>query len=175
MYNHHAEIRPGVPKMDPAVLWAGAATVTAAWLASFLYFAFWVAEPKLRHTLWSTTSGRQAVQRLFFNGKTDQDKFNVFRRNKWLWESDIGKEVKAWTAENWARWKEEAGVWFKPELVPDSFIPVEELEQLGYNRKRRGSAAGSIRESFRETGGVGGGDGEGGGEGEGGRGGEEGG
>ena len=30
-------------------------------------------------------------------------------------------------------------------------IGRNELEQLGQNRKRRGSAAGSIRESFRES------------------------
>jgi hypothetical protein len=59
--------------------------------------------------------------------------------------------VKAWTAENWARWKEEKPAWFKPERVPDRFIPAGELQQLGHNRKRRGSAAGSIRESFREV------------------------
>jgi hypothetical protein len=44
----------------------------------------------------------------------------------------------------------EAG-WFKPEQVPDNFIPAAELEQLGHNRKRRGSAAGSVRDSFREN------------------------
>jgi hypothetical protein len=65
--------------------------------------------------------------------------------------SHIGEEVKAWTAENWARWKEEKPAWFKVEVVPDRFIPAAELAQLGYNRKRRGSAAGSVRESFREV------------------------
>ena len=57
--------------------------------------------------------------------------------------------MKAWTVENWARWKEEKPAWFKVEQVPDRFVPVAELEQLGYNRQRRGSAAGSVRESFR--------------------------
>jgi hypothetical protein len=59
--------------------------------------------------------------------------------------------VKAWTAENWARWSEEKPTWFKPEVVPDRFIPVGELQQHGHNRKRRGSAAESLRESFRES------------------------
>jgi hypothetical protein len=60
--------------------------------------------------------------------------------------------VKVWVGENWARWKEEKPAWFKPEQVPDQFIPAAELEQLGFNRKRRGSAAVSVRESFRENG-----------------------
>jgi hypothetical protein len=90
------------------------------------------------------------VHDYFYKGKDDEAKFNIFRRNLLLWESDIGEEVKAWTAENWARWKEEKPAWFKPERVPDQFIPAAELQQLGYNRARRGSAAGSVRESFRE-------------------------
>jgi hypothetical protein len=69
-----------------------------------------------------------------------------------LWEIDIGEEVKAWTAARWAMWKEERPPWFKAELVPDRFIPDGELQQLGDNRKRRGSAAGSIRESLTEGG-----------------------
>jgi hypothetical protein len=95
------------------------------------------------------------VQDYFIKGKSEEDKFGIFACNLLLWESDIGEEVKAWTAENWARWGEEKPAWFKPELVPDHFIPAAELQQLGHDRKRRGSAAGSIRESFREGAGVG--------------------
>ena len=68
-----------------------------------------------------------------------------------LWEKDIGDEVKAWVAEGWGRWKEEKPAWFKPELVPDQFVPVQEMEQMGYNRQRGGSAAGSLKESLRES------------------------
>ena len=114
---------------------------------------FRIAVPKYRHTLWSWTSGRQCVHDYFKRGKDDESKFEIFGCNLLLWESDIGNEVNAWTRANWARWSEEKPAWFKPEQVPDQFIPAAELEQLGYNRKRKGSAAGSIRESFRETGG----------------------
>jgi hypothetical protein len=95
---------------------------------------------------------RQIVQGWFTEAETEEEKFGIFLGNLLLWESDIGEEVKAWTAGNWARWKEEKPTWFKPERVHDRFIPAAELEQLGYNRKRRGSAAGSVRESFREGG-----------------------
>ena len=94
---------------------------------------------------------REAVRAgLLLKGKDDEAKFEIFTCNLLLWKSDIGEEVKAWTAENWARWSEEKPSWFKPETVPDRFIPVGALQQLGLNRKRRGSAAESIRESFRE-------------------------
>jgi hypothetical protein len=123
------------------------------------YFVFRIAVPEYRHTLWSWTSGRQCVHGYFHKGKDDESKFEIFGCNLLLWErDDVAEEVTAWTAANWARWKEEHPPWFKIENVPDRFVPAAELEQLGHNRKRRGSAAGSVRESFREV--------EGGGEGE---------
>jgi hypothetical protein len=141
----------GVEKVKSSTLWTGASCLSAAWFVTFLYFVFRVAVPRLRHTLWSWTSGRQVVHRYFLGRETDEGKFGIFACNPLLWERDIGEEVNAWTAENWARWSEEKPSWFKPEVVPDQFIPVGELQQLGYDRKRRGSAAGSIRESFREA------------------------
>jgi hypothetical protein len=132
------------------VLWYGAGAVTAAWALAVTFFATRIAVPKHRRTLWSSTSGRQWVQDIFLKRETDKGKFGIFTNNLLLWESDIGEEVKAWAAENWARWREEKPAWFKPELVPDQFIPAAELQQLGFNRKRRGSASGSARESFRE-------------------------
>jgi hypothetical protein len=150
-YNLHATPPQGVEKIDARILWAGASALAGAWLCTFLYFTFSVAVPTYRHTLWSRTSGRQCTQADFLKGKDDEAKFNVFRRNLLLWDGDIGEEVKKWTAEGWARWKEEKPVWFKVEIVPDRFVPAGELEQLGYNRKRRGSAVESMRESVRES------------------------
>ncbi|GMI34807.1 hypothetical protein TeGR_g8060 [Tetraparma gracilis] len=140
----------GADKIAAGTLWAGAAGLTAGWLITFTSFVFRIAVPKYRRTLWSWTSGRQCVHDYFHKGKDEEAKFNIFKRNLLLWESDIGEEVKAWTSANWARWSEEKPSWFKPEMVPDRFIPAAGLEQLGYNRKRRGSAAESLRESFRE-------------------------
>ncbi|GMI38189.1 hypothetical protein TeGR_g3348 [Tetraparma gracilis] len=141
----------GVEKVKSSTLWTGASCLSAAWLVTFLFFVFRVAVPRLRHTLWSWTSGRQAVHQHFLERESDEGKFDIFGCNLLLWESDIGEEVKAWATENWARWKEEKPAWFKPDSVPDQFIPAAELEQLGHNRKRRGSAVGSIRESFRDA------------------------
>jgi hypothetical protein len=152
LYLEHAQVPgEGVEKIEGGVLWAGAGTLVGTWLVLTLYFVFRVAVPKYRHTLWSWTSGRQCVQDYFIKGKSEEDRFAIFTNNLLLWESDIGDEVKAWTAENWARWTEEKQVWFKPAMVPDQFIPVGALQQLGYNRKRRGSAVESMRESFREA------------------------
>jgi hypothetical protein len=141
----------GGDKIAAGTLWAGAGGLAAGWLTTFSFFVFRIAVPKYRHTLWSKTSGRECVHDYFVKGWDDESKFGIFGFNLLLWESDIGEEVKAWTAENWARWKEEKPAWFKPELVPDQFLPAGELHQLGFNRARRGSAAGSVRESFRDV------------------------
>ncbi|GMI58802.1 hypothetical protein TeGR_g3683 [Tetraparma gracilis] len=141
----------GGNKIAAGTLWAGAAGLAAGWLLTFAYFVFRIAVPKFRHTIWSGTTGRQCAQDYFLKGWDEESKFEIFGCILLLWESDIGEEVKAWTAENWARWSEEMPAWFKPEHVPDRFIPVGALQQLGLNRKRRGSAAESIRESFREN------------------------
>ncbi|GMI33932.1 hypothetical protein TeGR_g14783, partial [Tetraparma gracilis] len=143
LYNEYAALPDGVNKVDAGTLWAGAEGLAVAWLLAFAYFTYVLATPKYRHTLWSWTSGRQCVHDNFFKGQGDEAKFNIFNRNLLLWESDIGEEVRAWTAENWARWKEEKPAWFKVEKVPDQFIPAAELLQLGMNRRRRGSAAAS--------------------------------
>jgi hypothetical protein len=149
LYHRYAMLPEGVDKLDETTLFTGAVALSGAWLCSALFFTFRVAVPKFRHTILSLTSGRRAVHDYFYKGKDEETKFSIYTNNLLLWESDIGEEVKAWTAENWARWKEEKPAWFKPEGVPDRFVPAAELEQLGHNRKRRGSAAESIRESFR--------------------------
>ncbi|GMI52071.1 hypothetical protein TeGR_g1383 [Tetraparma gracilis] len=151
LYLEHAVGGAG-GKIGGGVLWAGAAGLTTGWLTTWIYFVFRKAVPKYRHTMWSGTTGRQCAQDYFIKGKDDEVKFTeIFSMNLLLWESDIGEEVKAWTAEGWERWKEEKPAWFKPEVVPDQFVPAVELEQLGHNRARRGGAAGSVRESFREV------------------------
>jgi hypothetical protein len=141
----------GADKIAAGTLWAGAGGLVAGWLIIWTYFVFRITVPKYRCTLWSGTSGRQFAQDFFLKGWDDEANFGIFRRNLLKWESDIGEEVKAWLAANWARWSEEKPSWFKPERVPDRFIPVGELQQLGHDRKRRGSAVGSIRERFREA------------------------
>ncbi|GMI21069.1 hypothetical protein TeGR_g6741 [Tetraparma gracilis] len=151
LYNESDDV--GSRKIDATSLWTGAGALAGAWLATFLFFVLRIAVTKYRFTLWSWASGRQVAQDYFLKSDEDEDKFEIFGCNLLLWESDIGGEVRTWTTENWERWKEEKPQWFTVELVPDHFLPAAELEQLGHNRKRRGSAVGSVRESFREAGG----------------------
>jgi hypothetical protein len=149
LYLEYAQPPEGVSKIDAGTLWAGAGGLTAGWMVTWVYFVFRIAVPKYRHTLWTWTSGRECVHDYFLKGRDEEVKFSIYGCNLLLWESDIGEQVRVWTAENWARWKEEKPVWFKVEVVPDQFVPAAELENLGHNRKRRGSAVGSVRDSFR--------------------------
>jgi hypothetical protein len=95
-------------------------------------------------------------QQRFLEGTTDEAKMLIFRTNRLLWEPEIGDQVKAWTLANWARFEDEA--WFVAKIkekVPDAYIPAAALQELGGRmRRRRGSAAGSVRESLGKEEGV---------------------
>jgi hypothetical protein len=141
-----------VEKISADFLWKGASWLAAVWAVSFAYFAGFVAVPKYRRTLWSSTSARELVLTRFTAGTSEEQMFHMFKMNMLIWEGDIGTEVKAWTMGNWERWVEEKPDWFTENVshVPDEYIPPRFLEGLGgAGRERRGSAVLSVRESMR--------------------------
>ena len=146
----------GHDHLHARLLWISAGSIFAAWALAYLSLVLTV-KPEWRSSFWSTETSVQYAHALFHDNEDDEHRMAIFDFHQCKWEPSKD-EVRAFTLANWARWKEEKPAWFKPELVPDRFIPAEELQQLGFNRERRGSAAGSVRESFREV--------EGGGEGE---------
>jgi hypothetical protein len=135
--------------------WTNSSRAQGLWLVTFTYFVFRIAVPKYRHTLWSWTSGREVAQANFLGRESDEKKFLIFRSNRLVWEADIGKDVRAWTLSNWERWDRDKPEWFSPRVVarvPDEYIPPRFLGGLGgARRERRGSAAGSVRESLRAS------------------------
>ena len=95
---------------------------------------FRIAVPKYRHTLWSWTSGREVAQADFLERESDERMFLIFRKNKLVWEADIGKDVRAWTLSNWERWDRDKPEWFTPRVVarvPDEYIPPRFLANTG--------------------------------------------
>jgi hypothetical protein len=140
-------------KIKSETLWTGAVVLVASWLVAFGNFALRVATKSHRHTIWSAQTGRQTCLDYWLDGKSDVEKLNVVSCNRVLWEDELGEEVKAWTFENWERWDREKPDWWTLQIistVPDEYIPPRFLAGLGgANRERRGSAAGSVRESFR--------------------------
>jgi hypothetical protein len=153
LYNvEMAEIDIG-EKIAEDTVWKMATALVAAWCLTMLFFLTRIVTPTHRHTFWSLVSGRQSCQEYFTKGETDEGKLDIFGCNRLLWEGDIGSDVMAFTLQNWGRWEREKPAWFTPQVkasVPDEYIPREFLAALGgANRMRRGSAAGSVRESFR--------------------------
>jgi hypothetical protein len=153
LYNKNFEPGEGQEKLDADTTWKAATTMVAAWFLLFAYFVLRVAAPKKRWTLWSSKTGREYVVESYTKSESDEKKISIFRRNKILWEKEIGGQVREWTMANWATWESEKPEWFTANAkssVPDSYIPGEFLVGLGgANRVRRGSAAVSVRESLR--------------------------
>jgi hypothetical protein len=127
--------------------------LVGSWCVVMLFFLTRIVPPTHRHTFWSTVSGRQCVQEKYTKGTTDEGILTIFSCNRLLWESDIGSKLMEFTLQNWERWERDTPSWFTAKVkadVPDEYIPREHLAGLGgANRMRRGSAAGSVRESFR--------------------------
>jgi hypothetical protein len=134
-------------------LWSMALALVGLWCFIMVYFLLRVVTPTHRHTFWSPVSGRQCCQEYYTKGETDEDKMGIFGTNKLLWESDLGSELMEFTQQNWSRWEKDKPSWFTEKIkaeVPNNYIPKESLVGLGgANRMRRGSAAGSVRESFK--------------------------
>jgi hypothetical protein len=153
LYNKNFEPGEGQEKLDASSVWQAATTMVIAWVCLFSYFVLRIAVPKKRWTLWSSKTGRHYVIESYTKSESDEKKFDIFRRNKILWEKEIGGQVREWTMANWAAWERDKPEWLNPKVkssVPDSYIPGEFLAGLGgANRVRRGSAAGSVRESLR--------------------------
>jgi hypothetical protein len=140
-------------KIAADTLWRMATFLVGSWCVAMLFFLARVVAPSHRHTFCSPVSGRQCVHQYYTEGVTDEDKMEIFGNNRLLWESDIGSEVIEFTMRNWARWERDKPAWFTAHIkatVPDECIPREFLAGLGgADRMRRGSAAISVRESFR--------------------------
>jgi hypothetical protein len=84
---------------------------------------------------------------MFINGKGDEQKSAMLRRNKKQWAS-IRDDVKAWTMENRERGEEEKPAFFNDAFkasVDDDMIPPSSLRELnGGGSERRRSSLGDI-------------------------------
>jgi hypothetical protein len=146
VYNVHYS---AAAKLPPAVTLGFSLGVVLLWVAIFVYFIWRIAVPKYRKTFLSTVTGwKMVVDNFLTREADDRARFKVFGYQRLMWEERIGAEVKEWTHARWQHWKRERPEWFRENLVPDEYIPKDDLAALGSARKRRGSAALSIRESL---------------------------
>jgi hypothetical protein len=165
LYLEHATVEDDdAEKLDAQGLWTFSIGIVVMWAAVFGYFLWGVVVPKYRMTFCSMQTGRERSESTFLDNEEDELRIAIFRKNVVLW-SRIKEDVTAWTVGSWETWDREKPEWFTKKVisrVPDEFIPPRFLTKLGSKRKRRGSAAGSVKESLRglEEGGEGAGEGE---------------
>lgn len=96
------------------------------------------------NTFFGTTTAPQYTCKQFMNAKDDAIRWDAFGNKKIEYTKTIHPQVREWVAANIERWKREKPTWFNVEKIPDEFLPVEVLEELGGAKRRRSSV--SIRE-----------------------------
>jgi len=92
-------------------------------------------------TFFDTMTGPQYAVELFKKGDTDHAKFRAVFTNRLQYTENIHNQVKEWVAENINEWRRDKPEWFKIELIPDEFLPMEIFEEEGGGRRRRSSAS----------------------------------
>jgi hypothetical protein len=150
LYQEYAKEEDGVKKLSAMVLWTFSIGIALSWAVMFGYFMARIIVPKYRESFWSTQTGWERAEKVFLDVEEDEKRAFIFMKNIVMW-SRIKADVKAWTMGNWETWDREKPEWFTNKFVasvPDEFIPPKFLTTLGAARMRRGSAAGSIRESL---------------------------
>jgi hypothetical protein len=153
LYQEYAEVdeESGAKKLGARMLWAFSVGIVLLWSVMFGFFMARVTVPEYRETFWSTQTAWERAESAFLDNEEDEKRAYIFKKSVILW-SRIKEDVKAWTMGRWETWDREKPEWFSPKFmssVPDEFIPPRYLTKLGAQRMRRGSAAGSVRESFR--------------------------
>jgi hypothetical protein len=141
----------GAKKLSARMLWTVSVGIVSLWSVMFGFFLARVIVPEYMETFWSTQTSWERAERMFLDNEEDEKRALIFKKNTVMW-SRIKEDVKAWTMGSWEMWDREKPEWFSPKFVssvPDEFIPPRYLTKLGAKRMRRGSAAGSVRESFR--------------------------
>jgi len=117
-----------------------------AWLLMNIAF-FCTIDLAYLNTFFSTQTPQQFVISNFKNRDSDYGKFDAAFDNEIGLSRPIHGEIKQWVKENIQQWRDETPAWFKVELIPDEFLPVEIYEAEGGARRRRSSVGiNSVRE-----------------------------
>ena len=74
---------------------------------------------------------RQRACELFLTSEEESAKFRAVFKKRISFTKAITEEVRAWVAANIVRWKEEKPSWFKIEMIPDEFLPIDVVEAEG--------------------------------------------
>ena len=125
-------------------LWMTLICCASLWVLLSLTF-FCSIDLDYLHTFFSAKTGPQYVQNLFLTSKDDEMKFDAAFKNRASYTKTIDKEVREWVVANIGGWRRDKPEWFKVEMIPDEFLPVEVYVAEGGAKRRRRSSV-SIRE-----------------------------
>ena len=93
-------------------------------------------------TFYSTQTGPQMIQDLFYNGKDDRQKIECLTINTAYWKPIEG-DVKAWIRSKLQEWQESQPEWWGDRfklLVPKSWLNQEERMSVRESMSEEGSA-----------------------------------
>jgi len=96
------------------------------------------------NTFFGTMTAPQYTCKLFLTSEKDHQRFRAIFKNRREYTKTIHGEVMTWVAENITKWRRERPDWFKIEMIPDEFLPVEVIEAEGGADRRRSRV--SLRE-----------------------------
>ena len=136
--------------------WVGMAVLNAAWLLTFGVMLRTM-KREYRRTFFSLQTGRERTRRVFLENDFDEDRADIFKKNRMLWK-DLHEVVKKWVKENWWLWKETQPDWFSETLIaqiPEDMIPEESLREMKEAKRTKGGGRASkvsnrTRTSFTE-------------------------
>ena len=88
------------------------------------------------NTFFSTKTAQQYTCELFLTSEADSAKWDASFDNRISYTTSIHDEIKEWVSNNIDRWTAEGEDWFKIEMIPDDFLPVEIFEAEGGAERR---------------------------------------
>ena len=97
------------------------------------------------NTFIGTKTGPQYTCELYNTATDDSLRWDAAFTNRKSFTKKIDEEIKKWVTANVVRWQQEKPEWFKIEMIPDDFLPMEVLAAEG-GAARKSSVVVSVRE-----------------------------
>jgi hypothetical protein len=138
----------GPGKLPSDLVFAVLGVLVGAWAASFTGFLLTIKREYIGTFISLETGCAYAVRYFHEAADDDERRIKIFLFSPALW-SEIRGDVKAWTLDNFGRWKAEKADWFTVGLIkrlPDDFMPPADLLVLD------AQAPGGKRRSFASMG-----------------------
>jgi len=148
-YDKSPTIENRMATAELLIVFIGLASLWVICLIAFLL----ITNKKYRHIFWSPVTGKQFTINCFQESEDPEVKMLTAFDNHISFIQPIKEEVKQFVREHWAEFQ--GAEWFTKGLIaniPDEFIPVDQLEELGganRPRRRRSSVGESVREYLK--------------------------